>query len=685
MVDPVTDRRPPITPQLALRVAIFGGVALVLFAVIFFRLWYLQVLSGDSYLAEANNNRVRELRIQAPRGEIVDRNGRVLVTNRRAIVVTIEPGTLPDSEREMAATWGQQAGQRAAKPKGKRGEPVPIPPIDNGELEQRYARLARVLGTSADAIHRDVIQQLAQVPYADVRLKTDVPRSVLNYISERKKKFPGVRVEEVYLRRYPQGQLAAQLVGTVGEISPAQLRKKRYRDLKQGTIIGQDGLELEYDSYLRGKDGMRRIQVDALGNPKGALREVDPTAGRTVRLSLDLNLQETAQKALGNIGAGRPGSAVALNPKTGEVLAMASYPSFDPSVFTKPMTQAQYDRLTSDETGAPIFNRTIGAQYPTGSTFKIVTALAALQTGVRGPDDVINDTGVFTLGPQKFKNAGDAVNGAISLRQAMEVSSDVYFYQLGAKLNGLRGQVLQTWAKKLGFGHRTGIDLPGETKGLIPDRQWRKDLAAKEKSCRKKEKIPISADVYTAAAQGCGISDMRPWSAGDNVNLSVGQGDLQATPLQLAVAYATLANGGKRIKPHLGMEVDDSQGRQLQRIQSAGSTRVKFDPANQQAILDGLKLAAEGPNGTSTDVFKDWPNDKYPIYGKTGTAERQPKADQSWYAAYVPSETKPIVVVATVEEGGFGADTAAPIVRQILSKYFFNKAGEVVRGSDTSN
>lgn len=685
MVDPIQDRRPPITPQLALRVAIFGGIALVLFAVIFFRLWYLQVLSGDQYLAEANDNRVRELRIQAPRGEIVDRNGRVLVTNRRAIVVQLDPAKLPERERDMAATWGQKAGQRAARPKGQRGEEVPIPPIDDPVLEARYARLAEVLGTSANAIHRTVIRQLAQVPYADVRVKTDVPRSMLNYISERKTEFPGVRVEQVYLRRYPQKTLAAQLVGTVGEISPEQLRKKRYRELKQGTIIGQDGLELEYDSYLRGKDGLRRIQVDALGRPKGSLREVDPTAGRTVRLSLDLRLQKTAQQAIANIGGGRPGAAVALDPRNGEVLAMASYPSFNPAVFTKPLTQAQYDRLVSDETGAPIFNRAIGSAYPTGSTFKLVTAMAALESGTITPDTVVNDSGVFELGPSKYKNAGDAVNGPIALRQAMEVSSDVYFYKLGAQMNGLRGQVLQSWAKKLGFGHRTGIDLPGEFKGLIPDKQWRKDLAAEERSCRRKKKISQTANVYVAGAGGCGISDMREWDAGDNVQLSVGQGDLQATPLQLATAYATVANGGVRRKPHLGLEIDDSQGRQIQRIESQGAKKVTFSDANRQAVMDGLRLAAQGGGGTSTDVFKDWPHDRYPVFGKTGTAERVGKGDQSWYAAYVPDDEKPIVVVATVEQGGFGADTAAPIVRQMLSKWFFNKAGEVVRGSDTSN
>lgn len=686
MVDPITDRRPPITPQLALRVAVFGGIALVLFAVIFFRLWYLQVLSGDQYLAEANNNRVRELRIQAPRGEVVDRNGRVLVTNRRAIVVELDPAELPESERTMAATWGQQMGQRAARPKGERGEPVPIPPIEDPELERRYERLAQVLGTSANAIHRTVIRQLAQVPYADVRVKTDVPRSMLNYISERKTQFPGVRVEQVYLRRYPQKNLAAQLVGTVGEISPEQLRKKRYRGLKQGTVIGQDGLEFQYDSYLRGTDGLRRIQVDALGRPKGSLREVAPTAGRTVQLSLDLRLQRTAQRALASVGRGLPGAAVALDPRSGEVLALASAPSFDPAVFTRPLTQRAYERLTSLETGAPLFNRAIGAAYPTGSTFKPVTGLAALQSGTIGADTVVNDGGVFELGPTKLYNAGEAVHGAVDMRRAMEVSSNVYFYRLGAQLNGLRGQVLQTWAQRMGFGRRTGVDLPGEFKGLVPDREWRAGQAEEERECRRKRKISMSTNVFAAAAQGCGISDMRGWDAGDNVQLSVGQGDLQATPLQLATAYAFIENGGRRITPRLGLEVQDSRGRTVQRIEPPSGRRFDVDSDNLAAIRDGLRNAAQGSSGTSTDVFADWPHDRYPVYGKTGTAVRtlrEGKFDQSWYAAYVPDPERPIVVVVTVEKGGYGADTAAPIARLMLARWF-NQDLKVVRGTNRS-
>src|SRR5689334_19116695 len=282
MIDPVPidERRPPITPQLAWRVAVLGGIAFVLFAIIFFRLWYLQILSGDQYLAEANDNQVRQERIQAPRGDIVDRNGETIVTNRRAIVVEVSPAGLPEVERTAAATWGQRMTARSKRPKGLKGPPTKIPDIPTQELRERLRRVAGVLeGTTATEIQRRIVQSLAQVPYAPIRVETDVPRSVMNYIQERQTLFPGVTVEQVYLRQYPRTTLAAQMLGTVGEIQLKQLGWKHFRGVKQGTVVGQGGLEYEYDRYLRGTDGSREIQVDALGNPKGELREVAPKAG----------------------------------------------------------------------------------------------------------------------------------------------------------------------------------------------------------------------------------------------------------------------------------------------------------------------------------------------------------------------------------------------------------------------
>ncbi len=537
MIDPVGDRRPPISPQLAWRVALLGGIALALFAIVFFRLWYLQVLSGDQYLAEANDNQVRQERIQAPRGDVVDRNGETIVTNRRAIVVEISPAGLPDAEREAAATWGQRMTQRSLRPTGFKGEPTKIPDIPTQELRDRLRRLAGVLeDTTATEIQRRIIQSLAQVPYAPIRVETDVPRSVMNYVQERQTLFPSVTVEQVYLRQYPRTTLAAQMLGTVGEIQLKQLKWKHFRGVKQGTVVGQGGLEYQYDRYLRGTDGSREIQVDALGNPKGELREVAPKAGQRLKLSLDLALQREGQEALtgqGNPG-GQPAAFVAMNPDNGEILGMGSYPSFDPNLLTKPITQERYDALFGEQAGSPLFNRATNGLYSTGSTFKVVTALAGMQSGTIAPATRVEDNGCVEIGDRKFCNAKSEPNGSVDMQQAIKVSSDVYFYLLGQNLDAKKGQLLQKYARELGFGHDTGIDLPSEADGVVPDRAWRKLVGEEELKCRKKRKVA-----------SCGISDMRGWNTGDNVNLAIGQGDLQATPLQLAVAYSTLATDGR--------------------------------------------------------------------------------------------------------------------------------------------
>jgi len=659
MIEPAKDRRAPITPQLAVRVAVIGAVAFALFAIVFFRLWYLQVLSGDKYLAEANTNRFRQLKIPAPRGEIVDRNGTVIVRNKRAIVVQLDPSKLPQEERDIAAKWGQDIGKRAARPKGRRGAPVRIPGIPTEQLRTRYERLSNVIDTSAESIHRQVIRSLAIVPYTSVRVKTDVARSVLTYMLERSDQFPGVKVERTYLREYPRQTLAAQILGNVGEIGPDELKQSRFRGVDQGTTIGKDGLERSYDRYLRGQDGIQRVQVDAMGRPieNDRLRDTDPVAGQRVRLSLDLPLTQVGQRALG--ATGQPGTVVALDPSNGEVVAMASSPSFDPTVFTKPITQKTFDAQFGESAGSPLVNRAISGLYPTGSTFKPITALAGLQSKAVSASESIDDPGCIKIGDREFCNAGDFPNGSVDMRKALQVSSDVYFYRLGQRMFPLDGQVLQTWARRLGFGRPTGIDLRGEQEGLIPDREWRERLNERERKCRP-----------TNGGRPCYALDYSAFNLGDNVNLAVGQGFLQANPLQLAVAYAAIANGGKIVRPHLGLEIEDDQGRLLQRIKRAPSRRVNFDPANQQVIMEGLRAAAQEPGGTSTDVFAGWDHGRHPVYGKTGTAERQPKADQSWYVAYVPDKERPIVIVATVEEGGFGAATAAPIVCRMLLQYY---------------
>jgi penicillin-binding protein 2 len=679
MIEPVPtqDRLPPITPQLALRIAMLGGIAFVLFAIIFFRLWYLQVLSGDQYLQQARNNRVRELRVQAPRGDILDRDGNLLVENRAATVVELSPESLPVAERNAAATWGQRMTARSKKPKGQRGPLIPIPPPATPHLDDRIKSLARVLGMSPRTIQVRIVRSLSTLPYANVTVKVDVDAPQRNYLVEHDEGFPGVDVQQRFLRRYPQGTLAAQLVGSIGEINRHELKMKKFKGVRQGTVIGQGGLEWSYDQYLRGIDGSTKVNIDALGRPKGVATGRDPVAGRSVQTTLDSDLQRTGEHYLKQVidqGPGTAGGFVALDPRDGSVLALGSYPTFKPSILSRPLSPSAYEKLTSDKYGAPQFNRAIGGSYPTGSTFKPITALAAMSTGVVQPSDPFDDQGCITIGAnhQKVCNAGSQALGTVNMVSALSKSSDVYFYTMGLRLNPLGGQPLQKWARRLGLGHTTGIDVPGEFGGTVPDRAWRDALNREEASCRKEKHHP------------CGIADgtNRGWSEGDEVNLAVGQGDLQATPLQMAVAYSTIANGTHRVRPHLGEAVEDAGGRVLQRIEPGASQRVKIDPVARQAILDGLHDATI--HGTSADVWKGWPQKRYPVFGKTGTAQRdnQPN-DQSWYVCFVNDRARPIVVAVTVENGTWGATAAAPIARTIVSKWFDEPVKFVVGDSHT--
>jgi penicillin-binding protein 2 len=602
-------RRPTLTPQLALRIAIIGGIALVAFAVIFFRLWYLQVLSGDKYERVANDNQVREIKVQAPRGEIVDREGRVLVENRTGLAVKITPDKLPEGRRERM---------------------------------DLYRGLARVLGLRPGRIRRNVNRQLKALPFSTAVVKSDVSDEVVAYLLERQEDFPGVQVERQFLRQYPHGEVGAHLFGFISEVNKEQLKDERYRGVSLGDRVGQAGIEYQYDRFLRGRNGATRLQVDALGRLRKNLAVKQPKQGRQLRLSVDLDVQQAGQAALAG-GTGQGAFAV-MDVKNGEILGLGSHPSYDPNIFAKVIRESDYKRLTDEDNGAPLTNRAIQGGYPTGSTFKLFTSVAALESGLITPDSVLFDGGSLTVGGVTFKNAGGAAHGALALRQALTVSSDVFFYQLGQRANeGGAGGPIQKWGRRLGLGRRTGIDLPNELPGLLPTPRWRDHLYDKK------------------------LTD-RPWSVGDNINLAVGQGDLKASPMQLAVAYAAIANGGKIVRPHLGQQIEDSSGRVLQELEPATPRKLPIDESHRQAILDGLRGAASESGGTSTAVFAGFP---IPIAGKTGTAEKGlGRADQSWYCALAPYPDVQYVTCVTDEAGGFGAETAAPMARDILATLF---------------
>ncbi len=677
MIQLPEDRRPPLTPQLALRVAVIGSFALAMFAVIFFRLWFLQVLSGDKYLAEASVNRVRDIGIPAPRGQITDRSGNILVDSRSAIAVQLSPPDLPRNPRKRRRLYNNLAGV-----------------LGMSTTRQR----CRVVGRGVlhlAPIPCEVAQQQALLPYANVTVKTDVSKYVHYYLAEREDQFPGVNVEQVYLRSYPLHNTAAQLFGTVGPISSTQIHQRRYRGVSQNAVVGQSGLEWYYDRYLRGTDGADRVQVDALGRFKGYLSRRSPVAGHTLRLSLDVNLQRAAQQALQqSIDSNPPapaGAFVAMNPENGEVYALGSLPTFDPNLFTKAIPASTYQQLNNPASNYPLINRAIQSAYPTGSTFKPITATAALQSGVWNLGDTYDDAGQFCISGQCRHNAGNAAYGVLDLVNAIRVSSDDFFYNLGALTNAdpnthPDGGALDQWAHLYGIGQTSGIDLGGEVSGNLPTPKWRTSVNAEEASCDRlthpTKQFPTHPN-HALPPGGCGIADgtNRPWSVGDNINLAVGQGDVEVTPLQLATAYSAIANGGTIVRPHIGLDVEAPDGTVLQKIDPPPARHINIDPSNLAAIREGLREAASAPGGTSADVMGSFPR---MVYGKTGTAQRpNGQADQSWYACFVPSwaTPTPIVVVVTVEQGGFGAQAAAPAARQILSQWFFGKRGSFVAGT----
>jgi penicillin-binding protein 2 len=663
------DRRPPMTPQLALRVAVVGSFALAMFAIIFFRLWFLQVLSGDQYLRAATVNRVRNIAIAAQRGDILDRSGNVLVDSRQALAVQISPPDLPKSPAAQRGLYRRLAQVLQLPTRPQR---CSVPGVG-------VRRLA--------AVPCDVAKQLAILPYANVTLKTDVPRQVQFYLAERQSQFPSVSVQKVYLRNYPLGGLAAQLFGTVGPINAQEVTQKAYRGISPNAIIGQSGLEAAYDHFLRGTDGAETVQVDSLGQPTGQISQTPPVAGHNLALSLDEKLQRVGQNALQtSLNSNYPangGAFVAMNPQDGSIYAMGSLPTYNPSVFTSNLSQATYQRLISKTNNYPLINRAIDSAGPTGSTFKPITATAALQSGNWTTGSIYDDTGSFCTSPGVCRhNAGNASNGPIDLVNAIRVSSDTFFYNLGARTNvpnpltQPRGGPLQTWARRFGIGQPTGVDLPGELQGTLPSPAWRAH----------RDQLELDCEHATGPYKGkpkhanCGIADGRPWSMGDNINLAVGQGDVQATPLQLAVAYSAVANNGTIVRPHVGLSIRTQDGTVLQNINPPPSRHININPLYLETIRAGLRAAASQPGGTSADVFAKFPEQ---VYGKTGTAQYNGQPDYSWYACFVPASatTKPIVVVVHVEQGGFGAVAAAPVARQILSQWFFGKPGPYVVGS----
>jgi penicillin-binding protein 2 len=600
--------------RMALRIAVIGGFAVALFAVLFFRLWDLQILEGAENLAQAKSNRTRSTKVVAPRGEILYNNGEVLVDNRTSLALQVDTSKLPEE------TAAQNAELK-----------------EIGELV--HMKLPQVLKVMKE-------EQEVVAAGAPLTIRQGVGYDLIYYVEEHKGKFPGVTVEKVFVRNYPEEDQAAQILGHVNEVNEEEITEPGpYKGIEPGEVVGQEGLEYSYDKYLRGTPGTTRYQVNAMGEPTpgGQLTSTPPIPGDNLKLSINQAVQEAGESALAQRGL--PGAFVSMNIKTGEILGMGSAPTYNPSVWVN-LSQKHYEELSSEENGDALFNRATSSAYPTGSTYKIITALAGLENGVFTPDTVVNDTGEIEVGGQTFENSEGEINGPITLVPALEKSSDVFFYTQGYKM--WKTDYLQEWSAKMGIGRPTGIDLPlGEgAEGLVPSKQW------------------------TEEEEANGNEYIEPWGPGQNIQLAVGQGYLQTDPLEMAIAYAALGNGGTIVTPHIGKEVQDPAGRVVRELDPGPRRHVKMNPEYRRLIMDGLHDVTSGPGGTATEVFKNFP---IPVAGKTGTAERAGHGNQSWFISLAPYPNPNVVTVVTIEEGGFGAESAAPANLEILEALFGGK------------
>ena len=654
--DPRTTEPYRFTPQLALRVGVLAALALVIFAVLFLRLWALQVLSGDRYLIAAQKNQLRTVPVEAPRGSILDRAGNTIVSNVPGTAVQIWTADLPKEGRYAML-------QRLSKVLR-----VPLP------------RLTKALEEGKDD------------PLTPILVKTAVHEEQVATLLERPHDFPGVSVVGTYLRDYENQALAAQVLGYVGEISEQELARLKKDGYRGGEKIGKTGVEAAFDTYLRGTPGTDQLRVDSRGVPQGRFTERRPEQpGNNVRLTIDVGLQRAAERALREgIARARAnkefnangGAIVALDPRDGAVLAMASNPTYKPSVYVGRVDPKKLEPLTNDKVAKrrnfPGLNRVTTVAYPPGSTFKPLTALAAISDGLLSPYEYIQCTPVaeYGLDKQKFRNWNPFTNEPMTLTTALAQSCDTYFYDVGNRYfeRGERERkywtAMQSWATKFGFGRSAGLDIGGEATGLLPTPAWRRAT-------------------YT------GID--RAWNPGDLIQLAIGQKDLTVTPLQMARFYAAIANGGNLVTPYVVSSIeqpgnDGSPPVPLKTFPPRPPRPIDVDRDALGIVREGLFQATHDSEGTSAGVFGSFP---VPVAGKTGTAEKVVNLpgypighleDQSWWCGWGPfdgneyetsngTKRPPLVVCAVIENGGHGGAAAAPAALKVFEHWFQQRAG----------
>ena len=655
-----------------LRLSILGIVVFALFATLFARLYYLQVMSPETGQVEAANNSVRVIQEEAPRGRLLDAKGRVIVDNRTSLVVTMDPQELKkleDDERTDVIL-------RLATELTLSGTPTKVMSIERRLADPQYS------------------------PIQPIPVAIDVSEDLMVYLAERADEFPSVAVHRESVREYPHGSLAAHVVGYVGRISDTELEAKMGTDEEPKTVtkpyqpsssIGKEGIERTFEDDLRGTPGIKTVEIDSDGKVVRQVSYQKPVAGNDVQLTIDLDIQEVTETKLAaqlaearntytsdyRLARAPAGSAVVLDPTTGDVLAMASYPTYDPSEFVNGISTDRYEQLTGgDDVDNPLVNRAIAGLYAPGSTFKTVTATAGMRAGIITESSPVNDVGFITIGNREFQNAKRQPHGTVALASSLTVSSDVYYYLIGAEFWNNRdthGDGIQNTARDFGFGERTGIQLPGELAGVIPDPAWKKQLY----------------ESMTPEEQEIGSPD---WFTGDSAILAIGQGGMLATPLQMANSYAALVDAGTIHRPNLVLRVLKPDAIEDD-VDPASLGKDGCDPAADdcpivrtvdngvqrqfdlpRSIADPIEEGLEGvtasafPLGTGYDLFKDFDLDAWPVMAKTGTAEVQDKADNSLFIGVGPADEPKYVATVVLEQAGFGAEVAGPVVKTIFEQ-----------------
>ena len=657
--------------QTKLRLRIFAFVALILFGALVARLWFLQGIEHEVLRDEALTNVLERVYEEAPRGRILDRNGRVLVDNKVVQVVTLDRKVLETLDEEETF----DVLKSLAVAISRSGRPTKVSSIETEVADPSYG------------------------PFDRIPIAVDVNSKLMVYLGERPDQFPGVRVEQRTIRSYPYGSLAAHLLGYVGPVTRAEQEQANAnlapnaegdKVYQLNSQIGKTGIERIFERELRGVPGIRLLEVNNVGEVIREHPGVAPKHGNDVWLTIDIDLQARAEEQLG-LGLARTraeadspdvlapaGSVVAVNPQNGDVLAMASFPTYDPSQFANGISSEEFELLTSADNYWPILNRSIQGSYAPGSTWKLITSVAAIQQGVvdelyGGIDEPVNDIGNYTY---PFCETGTELEGTcvfaspfvgsrfVDLADALTVSSDVYFYRIGGegfftRAPGPEGdEGIQVTARDMGFGSSTGVQLPYERAGVVPDRDYF-DLKFSE---------------------GVFIRDGSQWFAGDTILLSIGQGDLLVTPIQLANTYATFANGGMLHQPNVALKVVSSDGDPIIEFGPRVLRDLDFGPEVTGPITKGLLGVPRfgGVRGTAASAFQGgtFPVDQWPLAGKTGTAEVDDKADTSLFVAWGPNDypelgvdvlgSPEIAIAVVMEESGFGSVAAAPVAAAIL-------------------